>query len=489
MDSWIKVRSLSASGLSIRAIARELHVSRNTVRKTLRGDSSSQKERKCRSGSALLPFREAIIRMAKEDLIGTRILHELRRLGYTGGMTSFYLFLQEIKKSLPRRREKACVRFETPPGRQAQFDWSPYRVPLGGVLTKVIVFCLIYAYSRRKFYWPSLLETQGAVFEAIERGFAHFGGVPMEILVDNAKVFVQDPRPSHFQWNCRFIEFCKHYDVVPRACQVRRAQTKGKVERPFFFLEQHFIKGRHFLDFEDFGRALAAFNSELDDRIHQTLGVPPRQKFEEERAALSALPPSGFFGTAHFFRKVNWDCLLSFDSSKYSVPFPFAGKEVCVKVSQGLFLEVYSTKNEKVAVHRLAQKKGSVVIDEAHYEGLRKQSPRTMANLKRIFSEEFPEDLLFLEKLLAQYKWNAHHHLRSLLELPNLYSKEHIREAFATAMRYNTFSSHFVRGLLEKQGKFKEESPLATTVPVPRLTFGRPLKEYQQLLLGEGSEE
>ena len=489
MDSWMHIRELSASGLSMRAIARHLSVSRNTVRKALRREAPPPKERKSRSFRRILPFREEITRMAKEGLIGTRILHEIRRQGYTGGMTSFYLFLKDLKKSLPRKREKATVRFETPPGHQAQFDWAIYRVPLGGALTKVVVYDLIYAYSRRKFYWPSLLETQEAAFEAIERGFAHFGGVPREILVDNARVFVKGPSPANFQWNVHFLEFCKHYGIVPRACQIRRAQTKGKVERPFFFLEQHFIKGRQFLNFGDFSRALADFTSELDDRIHQTLGVTPRERFEDERPVLGALPPNRFFGVTQLFRKVSWDCLVSFDTSKYSAPFPFAGKEVSVKVSQGVFLEIYSGQGEKIAVHRLAAKKGSVVIEEAHYEGLRKQSPRTLANLKRVFSEEFPEDTLFLEKLLAQYKWNAHHHLRSLLELAALYSKEHMQEAFKTAMQYNTFSSQFLRGLLEKQGQIKQESPLSTVVEIPRLEFGRPLKEYRQLLLLEGGKE
>jgi len=486
MQYWLEIRTLAGAGLSRRAIARQLRVSRNTVRQVLSGKPSPPQKKPRHLSRLLLPFHGEVLKMAEKGLIGTRILHEIRAQGYTGGMTAFYRFLGEVKQSLPRKREKATVRFETPPGHQAQFDWSPYRVPLGGVLTKVVVFDLIYAYSRRKFYWPSLVETQAAVFEAIERGFAHFGGTCAELLVDNARVFVKDARPEHFEWNPRFLDFCKHYEILPRACPRRRGQTKGKVERPFYYLEQHFIKGNQFLDFEDFARHLAEFGAGLDDQLHHTTKVTPRERFEEERVALGALPPGSFFGAAQLFRKVSWDCMVSFDGSKYSVPFPFAGKEISVKVSQGVFLEIYSGKGERIASHRLAHQKGSVTIEQSHYEGLRKQAPHTLANLKRAFSEEFPEDLLFLEKLLAQYKWNGHHHLRALLELVSLYGKEDLRAALAAAMTYNTFSSSFVRGILERQGRLKEELPLATVVPVPRFKLKRSLAEYGQLLLGEG---
>ncbi len=487
---WMEIKSLSASGHGIRAIARTLNISRNMVRRALRGKSSPPEEKTKRLFSKVLPFKEDILRMVNQELIGTRIVYEIRKLGYTGGNTSVYLYLQDLYKNTPRHPEKVSYRFETLPGIQGQFDWSPYQVSLGGVITRVIVFDLILAYSRRKFYWPSLNETQEAAFEAIERGLSHFGGAPTEILVDNARVFVKDPRPSHFEWNPHFADFCKHYGMVPKACQIRRSRTKGKVENPFFYLEQHFIKGREFLDFADFTRKLSDFNVELDFRVHQTLGVHPIERFELEKDALQPLPPNLFFGTGMLFRKVSWDCLISFNGSRYSVPFAFAGKEVSVKVSQGVSLEVFSRGGEKLASHKLCPRKGAIVIDESHYEGLRKQSPRTLTNLKKAFLESFPQESLFMEKLLAQYKWNAHAHLRNILELAALFPVENIREAFSLAMSYNTFSSHFIRGVLEKNYQVKTEtSSIQTMVSIPQVHFNRGLRDYNKLISIEGSEK
>ncbi|MER3466769.1 MAG: hypothetical protein C4340_06650 [Armatimonadota bacterium] len=122
---------------------------------------------------------------------------------------------------------------------------------------------------------------------------------------DNAKAFILDARPDALAWNPHFLELCGHYRVAPRHCQVRRAQTKGKVERPFFFLEQHFIKGRTFRDFDHLQQELARFQAEeLDPAIHATTQQSPLARFEEERAHLTPLPARRFvssreeFGTA-----------------------------------------------------------------------------------------------------------------------------------------------------------------------------------------------
>jgi transposase len=114
MELWMEIRSLQAGGHSIRSIARELHVSRNTVRRVLRGGSSKSKKKGRDRFSRLLPFKNEIEGMLGQELIGTRILHELRRMGYTGGRSPLYRFIKELKKGI--HREKVSPRFETPPG-------------------------------------------------------------------------------------------------------------------------------------------------------------------------------------------------------------------------------------------------------------------------------------------------------------------------------------------------------------------------------------
>ena len=119
----------------------------------------------------------------EQHLIGSRILRELGAVGYGGDKTALYTYLQTLRASIPSRR--VTERFETVPGQQGQFDWSPSTVVLGGRPTKLVAFGLTLGFSRRKFYWLSQDETQASVFEALEASFHHFGGVPKELLVDS----------------------------------------------------------------------------------------------------------------------------------------------------------------------------------------------------------------------------------------------------------------------------------------------------------------
>ncbi len=92
-----------------------------------------------------------------------------------------------------------------------------------------------------------------------------------------------DARPAHFEWNARFLELCGYYRIEPRACRVRRARTKGKVEKPFQYTENHLIKGNSWTEFDAFSRDLRRFTTEvLDVREHQTTHQRPIDRFAEE---------------------------------------------------------------------------------------------------------------------------------------------------------------------------------------------------------------
>ena len=447
MEAWTTIRYLHAQGKSLRAIAKELGLSRNTVRAALRAENPPRYRRPKRQNSALEPFLPQIEQMVVEQhFIGSRILRELRALGYAGGKTPLYEYLRTLKVETDRSR--VTERFETAPAQQGQFDWSPYTVLLGGVVTRVIVFCLTLAFSRRKFYWPSLDESQASVFEALDAGLHYFGGSPKQLLVDNARVFVSDASSQHFAWNRHFLELCGHYGIEPRACQPSRPRTKGKVERPFFYLEQHFIKGHTWEHFGEFARALAAFSrDELDTLIHTTTGERPIDRFQGERALLTPLPAAPFIGTHEEMRKVSWDCLLSFAGSRYSVPWPYAGKHVWLRTSQGLKLIVRNQAGEQIATHPLSARKGSTNIDPAHYEGLRQALPKTRVLLEEAFLHLFPQHGHFIEGLLIQQKNNALRNLRAILGLAEVYPREALAAAFVAAKEYNTCSQRFIRGL------------------------------------------
>jgi transposase len=325
VEAWAAIRYLHAQGRPIRAIARELGLSRNTVRTALREDSVPHYARPPRSNPQLEPFSEQIRQMlVDKEFIGTRILRELRVLGYEGSASALYTYLRGVKAAV---KSRVIERFETPPGQQAQFDWSVYTITLAEQMVKLTLFCLTLAFNRRKFYWPSLDSTQASIFEALEAALRHFGGAPKEVLVDNARALVLEAHPEQPVRNPHFLELCGHYHLQPRACEPGRPQTKGKVERPFYYLEQQFIKGNTWADWDTLSRDLAVFTAaDLDQRPHGTPGEPPIERFAREQECLTPLPPVPFIGTHELLRKVSWDCLVPYGGSRYSVPSTYAGQ-------------------------------------------------------------------------------------------------------------------------------------------------------------------
>jgi transposase len=492
VEAWTTIRYLHAQGKSVRSIASELSLSRNTVRCALRCDAPPRYSRPARPNPKLAPFAEQIREMlVQKQFIGTRIFRELGALGYTGGRTALYSYLAELKGSLPDSR--LTERFETPPARQAQFDWSPYTIMLGGQMVRVIVFCLTLAFSRRKFYWPSLNETQASIFEAIEAGLRHFGGSPKELLVDNPRALVSNANPATFAWNPRFLELCGHYCIQPVACHPARPRTKGKVERPFFYLEQHFIKGNSWNSFDDFAAALARFTAEeLDQMVHSTTQEPPIERFEQEKTLLSPLPALPFVSTREEMRKVSWDCLISFEGSRYSVPWQYASKQVWLRPGQGRALTVLSQKGEEIARHTLSAKKGATIINRDHYQGLRQGLPKTRILLEELFLRHYPEHQWFCEALFIQHKSNACDHLRAILGLGEVYSKQALLLAFQSAKECNTYSHRFVRGVLEagspSDKKLASEPPTGQLLSIhssglhPNGQVGADLGVYQRVL-------
>lgn len=436
----------------------------------------------------LAPFLPLIQQMTVDKhLIGSRVLNEIRARGYEGSAAAFYRTWVRLRPTQPDPR--VTERFETAPGEQCQFDWSPYTILLGGAWTRVIVYNTVLGYSRRQFNWPSRDETAASIYEAFEEAFWHFGGVPKHALVDNPRAFVLDARQTEFQWNPQFLALCGYYRIEPQACRVRRPRTKGKVERPFYYLDNHFIKGNSWTDFDTFGRDLMRFTLDvLDLREHLTTHQQPIDRFAEEVPYLTPLPATRYLGIHALTRKVSWDCLIPYEGSRYSVRCVYAGTRVWVRVSQGVRLEALAPTGDVIARHALSETKGATIIDPAHYEALRKDTPHTRVVLVEAFQRRFPDQQAFLEGLLAQQKLGLVRHLRGILEFAQHYAPEALRAAFRTAGTYNTYSLKFIRGVLQHDA-LPTTTPvtLATTRrPVPRLDVRRDLRAYQALLTSIG---
>lgn len=295
----VEIHVLSRQGHSIKAIARQLGLSRNTVRRYLRdrAKAPAYPERHERI-SKLEPFKNLIIarqEAAKPHWIpATVLMRELRSLGYDGGFTILRSFLasQRIRPADP------VVRFETPPGHQLQVDFTTIR--RGQNPLKAFVATL--GYSRATYVRFSAREDSKAWLDGMRHAFDYFGGVPHELLFDNAKTLMLERDAygeGRHRWNPALLALADEFGFRPRACRPYRARTKGKVERFNGYLKGSFVvplaatlkSAGLTLDVTTANAQIGRWLEEIaHQRIHGTTGEKPHIRLAQEQQAFLPLP-------------------------------------------------------------------------------------------------------------------------------------------------------------------------------------------------------
>ena len=190
--------------------------------------------------------------------------------------------LRTVERSVSHLRRElaaaalATVRFETPPGRQLQIDFGQRRIAVEGREgSRVYLFVATLGYSRRVYARAFPHERQSAWLEGIEGAFRHFGGLPGELLLDNATALVKhhDPVTREVEFNARLHAFARYWSVRPVACAPYRARTKDKDERGVSYVEHNAIEGRSFASWGALEAHLAWWMREVADvRVHGTIG-------------------------------------------------------------------------------------------------------------------------------------------------------------------------------------------------------------------------
>ncbi len=444
MEDWITIRNLKKRNprIGTRKIAKKLGLARNTVKNALKSEDAPEYKRETYINPELEPFHDFIIETYfVKKLKGSRVLNELRSKGCNVSSSAFYRYIQQYKPEFTR----SFMRYETKPGEQGQFDWSPYTVMIGGKQIKIQVFCFILGCSRYRTYMYSLSQTQSSVFEALEEGLTRIGGVPERIQTDNhATLYIAKKK----EWNPRYLQFASHYGFHPSRSEFRSPWSKGKVENPFSYLENHFIADNKFESFEDFSMKLLDFEKQVNHRIHTTTKKTPVELFNVEVAELSPLPNNRFIGVSEEFRKVSSDCLISVDGNRYSVPHIFAGRDVWIRISQGRYLEIYSQSNKLIAKYTLEKTdKGKIFINKEHFQGYR-GCKGTWDFLSQQFLKIAPAQEDFIKRLKAQKRINPSRHLTIIIEAAKHFSKKDIENVIQLCNKYNVYRSDLFVDLL-----------------------------------------
>lgn len=367
-DLWTEIRIMRKMGQSIKKISRELMISKNTVRKVLRSELYQPYRREnCKPSllSEFMPFLNE--RAVQLDFNATTLFREVKKLGYTGGYTLVKDAVRPLRET-HRQLKAATARFETPPGLQAQVDWGSKKVMLAGHLTRIHIFVMVLGFSRAIYVEFTLDEKLPMLIACHEHAFDWFGGIPEEILYDNPRTIVFERSTANARINPKFEDFCRYYGYTPRLCRPYRARTKGKVESGVKYVKRSFLSGHEFSSLTSANEQVLAWISEVaDQRIHGTTHEQPAVRFQRENLRPHTSRPP-YVLQVWQMRRVATDCLVSYASSRYSVPWRYVHQTVELQERGGL-ISIYHN-GVLIAAHSKAESKHQVIMDMEHYRGL-----------------------------------------------------------------------------------------------------------------------
>jgi transposase len=458
-------------GESISAIARDLRLSRNTVKRALRVEGEAFEYRRTHQPQPKLgpylatldAWLEAEQKLpAREQRTAQRLYEALCLEGYTGAVDGVRRHLRAFE----RQRRPVATAFipqSFAPGEAYQFDWSHEHVVLGGVEQVVKVGHLRLCHSRAFFLVAYPRESQEMVFDAHARAFAFLGGVPRRGIYDNLKpavdaIFMGRER----RYNRRFLAMCNHYLIEPTACTPASGWEKGQVENQVGNVREWvFTPKLRFADLAELNVYLADRSLQLaSERAHPE--EPERRVIElwdEERLALRAMP-APFDGFAEKSARITATCLVHFERNRYSVECRYVGQVASVHAYAERIVVICG--GEVIGEHPRCFERGRTLYNPWHYVAALERKPGALRNGAPFKDWNLPAAMTRLRERLARHS-DGDRQFVDILSMVAIYGLDAVSEACAAALDEQVVSSAQVVNLLHRAAE--PARPPALQVP------------------------
>ena len=440
---------LHQQGLSIREITKALKISRNTVRKTIRGATPTTDTSE---GDALQPWQPlmdqlpTLYRQARGN--GVRI-QELAKEQH--GIEISYSTLTRLIRiqGLRHAATKRSGEYHFEPGAEMQHDTSPHPMEIGE--KKVMAQCAaaILPVSRYAFiqYYPCFTRFEIKLF--LTETVRFFGGATPHCIVDNTSVVVASGSGPEAVMAPEMQAFGEHFGMTFIAHAVGHADRKAHVERLFSYVEKNFIPGRHFEDWHDLNLQAERWCNEIANaKVKRSLGTTPRAAFEQERHALILLPRYLPPVCQIKQRVVDIYGMVHLDTNRYSVPERLVGKSVELhKLAQTVAI-IFQGK--EVALHpRLIGVRDKRSILKGHHKrprfNIHRQGPSSEETLLRGYSPLLDRYITVLKRHLPGRGLQG---MRRLLQMKQRYPEEAFVAAIERAEKYGLFDLNRLERLI-----------------------------------------
>ena len=458
---------------SIRNISKETGLSRQTLRKILYG-SVEEATRYKRQAPHPAPLKEKFSPIVREWLIDdiqspSKQRHNAKRIherleeeyDFNGGYSTVRGWVRELKQELNIERIEAFMPLDHDPIGHAQCDWTPVSVKINGAVVTGELFLMRFSYSKYFFvrFYPH--QRQEAFFDAHEKSFKFFGGVPSEILYDNLKTAVKKVLVGRKrEEQDSFIKFRAHHGFDSSFCNVAKGNEKGCIETLARYAKLHI-----FTPLPDFAD-IATLNVWIEQRCHKINAKQRSRKggsfsdlFEQEQPNLLPLSPHTFDCCSRKEVKVNRFSLIQFNTNQYSVPVGYTGR---ILTAKGYIHEIkIYDKQTLLAVHPRDYGTGKEHFMLEHYLKLLERKPRSVSQSRPVRQAQLPVAFQSYHlELRRQYPDESDKMFVKVLLLIKTYPVQKIEKALEKALQLKTLSIEILHGYLDET--IKVISPLAT---------------------------
>lgn len=402
VDIYQKIREMNTiQGLSQRAIAKMLGISRNTVKKYCDGESVPWERKEYTRKAEVLTdeILDFILQCLEEDKSEklNKQQHTARRIyqrlvtekQFSGGESTVRLAVNKIKESIP----KSFIPLEFDPGEALQIDWGEATVYLDGIKTKVNLFCARLCFSCAIFVMAFKHQNEESFLEGQQKAFEFFRGIPHKVIFDNAKVAVKEGFGQYAKIQNRYKVFSAHYAFHPIFCNVASGNEKGLVENLVGFSRRNFMVPVPRI------KALSELNSMLNAKCieYQQHFIQGREgsvglRLRQELSYFYSLPKYSFDTSKTIVAKVSDYSTIRFDKNNYSVPATLIGKETTVK-AYGNHIDIYYKSTIVASYNRIYGSGGETSYTLEHYMPLLERKPRSVFNAKPV-RQAIQKDLL-----------------------------------------------------------------------------------------------
>ena len=413
LKEWIVIHQIKAlydegRGSSKKAIAKQLKVSINTVRKYLEMEVTEIE--KTQSDSSKMKLLDVHQEYIEHLLVTFPLLSAVkvkRKLEAKVGALevshrSFRRYISAIKKNLcvaqPRYYEPVL---DDVPGVQCQVDPGELRdVLIEGIKTTVYFVVFVLSFSRLMYVGTSRRPIDTETFIRLhDAAFRYFGGHPEECVYDQIRLVVIDEQYRELTLNQRFAQYATAAEFRIRACEGYDPERKGKVEAGVKYVKQDALYGESFTDWSEMNHHLQQWLDKVaNQRVHGTTGLVPRQHYDEQELSKmrAYLTPESLSQTSlpGEPRKVDKTGLISFKSNKYSVPMLWQRGQVNVLATVDGQLLIYDRQQGQcIATHPLNQGKGAIIKNGDHYRDKQAASEEMEKHIAAVLGDELSNRL------------------------------------------------------------------------------------------------